>query len=215
MAPDAVDLPSRSGARPRLELVRPQRASGDDEVLVRALRSGEAWAAVELFDRHALDVRRVLLRVLGPDAELQDLIHDVFVRALEGIDRLDDPDRLRSWLVSICVHTARERIRKRRRRWWMILLPHDEVPETAAAPEDHEDNELMRATYRVLDRLEPDDRMILALRLLEGMDVMEVARLCGVSRATIKRRVIRAQDHFRKLAATEPALREWSEGAGT
>ena len=72
---------------------------GEDHTLVQALRTAEPGAPTALFDRYALDVRRVLLRVLGFDSELQDLIHDVFLRALEGIDQLQDPDRLRSWLA--------------------------------------------------------------------------------------------------------------------
>lgn len=211
----AIEDLEESGEHPRLELVRPAADASNARDLVRALKAGEPWAPAALFNRHAPDVQRVLVRVLGIDPELQDLIQDVFLAALEGIGRLDDPDRLRSWLVGICVHIARHRIRSRRRRWWMILVPHDKLPQPIAEPVDASERETVRATYRVLDQLHPDDRIVLALRLLEGMDVMDVAEAAGVSRATIKRRIARAQARFRFLAAAEPALQEWAEAGDT
>jgi len=204
-----------SGRRSRLELVRPPSGSTTALELVQALQAGEPWAARLLFTLYADDVQRVLTRMLGLDHELPDLLQEVFLHALQGIQRLNDPERLGSWLVGISVHVARRRIRSRRRSWWMVFLPHEEVPEPVAEPEDPEQRELVRATYRVLDRLNVDDRIILALRLLEGLEVMEVARAAQVSRATIKRRIDRAQARFRRLAAHEPALQEWAEGGRT
>jgi RNA polymerase sigma-70 factor (ECF subfamily) len=195
---DSTGALVRSGAHPRLAVVCSAPAPDRSVEIVRGLLAGQPWAAMEMFDAYALDVRRVLTRMLGVDAELNDLLHDVFVQALEGIERLREPQRLRAWLIGICVHVARGRIRKRRRCWWMILLAGD--------------SELAAATYRVLDRLEPEDRIVLALRVLEGLEMNEVAAACGVSRSTAKRRVAHAQARFRELSEAEPALREWAEG---
>lgn len=207
-----IGLVEQSGKHARMGTVRPLQVTRDDRAIVAGLIEDEAWAPLALFDRYARDVQRVLTRVLGVDAELDDLTHDVFIRALEGIRGLDDPDKLRSWLVSISVFTARERIRRRRRRWWMVLVPHDELPDPPASAIDECSQELVAATYRVLDQIETDDRVALALRLLEGLDVADVAQACRVSRSTAKRRIARAEQRFRQLAAAEPALQEWTEG---
>ena len=74
-----------------------------DAALVSALRNGEPAARAELFDRYAAHAQRVLARVLGHDAELADLLHDVFARALTQIDRLEDPSALKAWLTMIAV----------------------------------------------------------------------------------------------------------------
>jgi len=94
----------------------------------------------------------------------------------------------------------------------MILTPDHEMPEVSSGPPEPGQNEVSGATYRVLDRLEPDDRIVLALRVLEGLDMNEVADACGVSRSTAKRRFAHAQQSFRELAASEPALQQWAEG---
>jgi RNA polymerase sigma-70 factor (ECF subfamily) len=218
MSVRAVSQPARSGAWRRQAEVRPLDPWRGDAELVEGLKAGKSGARAALFDRHARDVERVLARILGDDAELQDLVQDVFLRAFEGCGRIESPEKLRSWMVAISVFTARERIRRRRRKWWMVLVPQQSLegaPATEPATRlQGEARELAAATYRVLDRLDDDDRIALALRLLEGMELEEVARATGVSLSTAKRRVYRAQERFRLLAAGEPHLVDWYEGGG-
>src|SRR6266404_8343146 len=61
----------------------------DDEVLVHALQQGDPGAPATLFDRYGTYVERVLARMVGyAESERTDLLHDVFVRALERIGEL-------------------------------------------------------------------------------------------------------------------------------
>jgi RNA polymerase sigma-70 factor, ECF subfamily len=180
----------------------------NDAALVEALRSRRPGAAAALFERHGAHVRRVLVRVLGVDSEIPDLLHDVFVIAIDGIDRLEDSTAVRAWLTSIAIHSARGLIRKRGRRRMLhafFLEPKQRVVPAPSA----EHTESLRATYRVLDKLAVDERIPFALRFIDGMELTEVARACGVSLATVKRRLVRAQERFVQLAGDEPALTDW------
>jgi len=180
-----------------------------DEVLVLALRARQPDAATQLFDRYAPHVRRVLVRVMGPDSEILDLVHDVFVTAFESVHRLVDPRALRAWLTQIAVFTARARIRRRVRGRILRFLPFSELPEPELPPTDFEASQAIQAVYRVLGRLDTDQRIAFALRFVAGMELTEVAASCGVSLATIKRRLARAQLSFEAAAEREPALAEW------
>jgi RNA polymerase sigma-70 factor, ECF subfamily len=191
--------------RSQAELPAPE----SDELLVLSLRARHPDAGTQLFDRYAPHVRRVLVRVMGPDSEILDLVHDVFVTALESVHRLVDPKALRAWLTQIAVFTARARIRRRVRGRVLRLLPFSELPEPEMPPADFEASESMRAVYRVLGLLEADQRIAFALRFVAGMELTEVAASCGVSLATIKRRLARAQNMFVVAAHREPALAEW------
>jgi RNA polymerase sigma-70 factor (ECF subfamily) len=177
--------------------------------LVLALRARHPDAGTQLFDRYAPHVRRVLVRVMGPDSEILDLVHDVFVTALESVHRLMDPRALRAWLTQIAVFTARARIRRRVRGRILRFLPFTELPEPELPPADFEASQAMQAVYRVLDGLDTDQRIAFALRFVAGMELTEVAASCGVSLATIKRRLARAQRSFADAAEREPALAEW------
>src|SRR5690349_3410837 len=75
------------------------------------------------FASHGPRLRRVLGRVLGADTEAADLLHDVYVAALEGMKRLEDPAALSAWLSQIAVNVGRAHIRWRvRDRAAMQLL---------------------------------------------------------------------------------------------
>jgi RNA polymerase sigma-70 factor (ECF subfamily) len=184
-------------------------APESDELLVLSLRAHHPDAGTQLFDRYAPHVRRVLVRVMGPDSEILDLVHDVFVTALESVNRLIDPKALRAWLTQIAVFTARARIRRRVRGRILRFLPFSELPEPELPPADFEASQAMQAVYRVLGMLDTDQRIAFALRFVAGMELTEVAASCGVSLATIKRRLSRAQANFTNLAEKEPALSEW------
>jgi RNA polymerase sigma-70 factor, ECF subfamily len=191
--------------RSQAELPAPE----SDELLVLALRARHPDAGTQLFDRYAPHVRRVLVRVMGPDSEILDLVHDVFVTALESVHRLLDPRALRAWLTQIAVFTARARIRRRVRGRVLRFLPFSDLPEPELPPVDFEASESMQAVYRVLGNLDADQRIAFALRFVAGMELTEVAASCGVSLATIKRRLSRAQSTFVSSAQREPALVEW------
>jgi RNA polymerase sigma-70 factor (ECF subfamily) len=191
-------------------------APESDELLVLSLRAQHPDAGTQLFDRYAPHVRRVLVRVMGPDSEILDLVHDVFVTALESVHRLVDPKALRAWLTQIAVFTARARIRRRVRGRILRFLPFSDLPEPEMPPADFEASQAMQAVYRVLDALDTDQRIAFALRFVAGMELTEVAASCGVSLATIKRRLSRAQATFTAAAQREPALAEWlTQGALT
>jgi RNA polymerase sigma-70 factor (ECF subfamily) len=196
--------------RSQAELPAPE----SDELLVMSLRARHPDAATQLFDRYAPHVRRVLVRVMGPDPELLDLVHDVFVTALESVHRLLDPRALRPWLTQIAVFTARAKIRRRVRARVLRFFPFSELPEPALPPPDFEGSEAMQAVYRVLHSLDTDQRIAFALRFIAGMELTEVAATCGVSLATIKRRLQRAQRNFSTQARCEPALAHWLHADG-
>ena len=80
---------------------------GNDACLVAALRSRQPAAIAAFYDRYAQHMLKLLVRILGQDPELEDVHHEVFVRALGSIESLEDPSCLTKWMVSVAVHSAR------------------------------------------------------------------------------------------------------------
>ncbi len=148
--------------------------------------------------------------MLGDGPDIADTMQDVFIQIFEGIRGLRDPSKLKSWIRCVTVMTARKRIRSRRRARWLTFWPHgsDELEAESHDPDDA-DLAALRATYRVLDRLPTDLRIVFALRFVEQMELTEIAEATGVSLATTKRHLRKAQDRFAAFARREPALGEW------
>jgi len=203
--------------RPRLQVVEPLAPAdergfdGDDVALVEAFRRGHPAARRELHARYAGHVRRVLYRVLGPDPDLADLHHDVFVRALVSLPKLQDPAALKPWLTSITVHVARSAINRRQRARWLGFRPPEELPELEAETVPPEVREALNATWAVLRAMPTDDRIAFSLRYIDGMELTDVAEACSTSLATIKRRLARAQQRFMTRALRSPVLKDWVE----
>lgn len=200
----AAPLPPR---RAPLGAVRALPFQGDQAQLVAALRKGHPGAAAAFHDRYAQRLYGLLYRILGPDTELEDVLQETFVRALESLANLRDPSLLDSWLMGVGVRTARTLLQRRGRRSWLRIMATEELPDPGGPTPDPGHLETLSALYRVLDRMPVDDRMALTLRFASGMTLPETAEACGVSLATIKRRLTRAEQTFHRMSATEPALR--------
>ena len=185
-----------------------------NEVVVRALKARDPAGAARLFDRYYPYVRRILSRVLGPDPEVADVVQEVFLAAINSIDRLRDPEALKTWIGQIAVNRARKRLRQRMRHRLFDLFPSDEPP-SRIDPQvaDPEVDEAVRATYRVLDALPTEDRLVFALRFIDGCEIAEIAALYDSSVSTIKRRVARAASRFAMRARREPSLEEYLDRA--
>jgi RNA polymerase sigma-70 factor, ECF subfamily len=185
------------------------RVEIDDAALVTAMRRGDPSAPASIYDRHAAAVRRVLARVLGVDQELPDLLHEVFAQAFTSIHKLRDDDRLGPWLIGIAVFTAHACIRRRKRQRWLRFFAPEEMPEVVAPEVEAGAQAAARQVYAVLDRLPAQERIMFALRWLDGMELQEIADACGVSLATAKRKLHKARERFDVLARRDPILREW------
>jgi RNA polymerase sigma-70 factor, ECF subfamily len=198
-------------------VVLPLAFHGDDPALVAAIKDGHAAAKAALFQRYSGFVERVITHVLGPDRELSDILQDVFLNALSSIHLLKDPLLLRPWLYQVATLTARKVLRKRsRRKWLRLFVDTDEESrweiENARSDASTESRSALRAVYAVLERLPADERIAFALRYMEGLELTEVAGAAGVSLATAKRRVRRAELRFAKAASHHPELRDWLAG---
>lgn len=187
--------------------------AGGDEELLAGLRDRRPPAIAAFYDRYQSLVIRVLARVLGTDAELGDVRNEVFLQALASAGSVRSAGALRAWIVRVTVHTARGVIRKRERRRWLVLWPTaDALPQPLTEDVKPEVREALQATYVVLDTLPVDERIAFALRIIDGMELTEVAAACGTSLATIKRRLRAAQDRFAERARAHPVLGDWIEG---
>jgi RNA polymerase sigma-70 factor (ECF subfamily) len=186
----------------------PAPAFADDGELVAALRRGDGRARMILVERYEPLVERLVAGALGIDAEIADVIQDVFVAVLEGVRNLKDASALRSWIATLAVFTARGRIRRRRRWRWIRFVAPEDVPEVPVAGPQGETREQVRATYGILASFPADERIAFSLRFISEMQLTEVASACSVSLATIKRRLARAERRFVEAAGAHPALNE-------
>ena len=147
-----------------------------------------------LYRRYASYVASIAVRLVGRDAELDDLVQDVFIEVLRGLPKLRDPRAFKGWLAQITVRTSTRRLRQRNLR--RALHVPETVPdyEALSAPSaTPEQRALVAQLYRVLDRLPAKTRVIWVLRHVLDEPLSSVAELAECSQSTVQRRLIDAQ----------------------
>ena len=144
-------------------------------LLVELARDGDRDAFAALHERHAGMVHAILLaRVPARDAE--DLVQDVFLRALGSLHKLRDPATFGGWLARIARNRAIDYYRRRRDSAPMPDdVGHDALP-TAEARE-------ALATIRTLPEAYAET---LLMRLVEGMTGTEIAARTGMTPGSVR-----------------------------
>ena len=102
----------------------------------------------------------------------------------KSFDRLRDRAAFRPWLTRIVVNVCRNDLRHRR---VLQIDPLGDDDRTPADPID--DGSLKDGVARALDRLGPDQRVVVVLRYWKDLQVDDIARLLGVPSGTVKWRL--------------------------
>jgi len=143
----------------------------------------------ELYEQHADDVKRWARRLAGPRADLQDLLHDVFVVALRRRFTFRGEATIKTWLFRITHHVVRSRMRRNFIRGLIFRRHQDELVAAASSPatphEEIERRERHVRLYDALDQLPDCYRTTLILYEIEGLPGEEVALLTDVSLGTV------------------------------
>lgn len=176
----------------RSEAVQPAR---DADLVARAAGGDEA-AFTRLVALHHDAMARVAFLVTG-DLDLADeATAAAWALAWRRLGQVRDPDRVRSWLVSIAANEARA-IARSRRRHPVVEIEAATAMEDGSAPDPFgrsADLDLVNA----LNRLDPDDRRLLALRYVAGFDSFELAKATGRSASGTRARLARLLDRLRR-----------------
>lgn len=170
--------------------------NADPEDVAQVLRGDRARFA-GIVRRHEAPVRAVLRGHLGPDPEVDDLAQDVFLRAWRALASWR-PRRgsLRTWLLAIARHRARDHLRRCARRPRPAPLAVD-PPAPPAAP----DGDRARLDAALAD-LPAERRVVFLLADVHGLPLAEIAAIEEVPLGTVKSRLDRARRALR--AAVHP-----------
>jgi RNA polymerase sigma-70 factor (ECF subfamily) len=177
-------------------------ASPDDATLVVRALEGADWARGALFTRHAPEVMALLTRLLSSTADAEDATQDTFVEALRDLRHLRTPSGFSRWVRRIALHQAHRRFRRRK---VLAMLGFDGTPLDATLDQLADESvgaevraELM-LVQKTLARRPTVERTAWVLRHVEGFELSEIADALELSLATVKRKLVAAQDALAEL----------------
>jgi RNA polymerase sigma-70 factor (ECF subfamily) len=196
------------GARVSRAPARPKATADDSLELVGRCQSGDRGAFRELFQKHRSDVARLVQRMLGPTADLEDVVQEVFFQVHRSIKDFRGQSRFSTWLYRVTVNVVLMQRRAAKSRPVLVGVPEGLTP-TSRGPLPDEDTARrarIEAFGRVLERLSEKKRMVFILHELEGVAAAEIAEIVGAPVLTVRTRLFYARKELAELLRAEPVL---------
>lgn len=191
----------------------------DDEALVRRAQAGDLDAFNQLVVRHERPVFNVALRLLRDVGLAEDATQDAFIRAWQNIGSFQTGS-VRSWLYKIATNRAYDMLRASARRpagsLEAEMVEIEPIWSAGGAGEESPDAHALRRELsiyleRALISLPDDQRMVVMLVDVQGLDYHEVADAMGIALGTVKSRLSRARAKIRQALADDTQARELFE----
>jgi RNA polymerase sigma-70 factor (ECF subfamily) len=165
-----------------------------DAALVRASQHGHREAFGLLYQRYAPMVHGILLARV-PRLEVEDLVHEVFLRAMSRLRSLRDTSRFGAWLAAISRNMASDFHRRPRAQ---IERTDSVEADSNAAPNEQAQAREATEILEIIRSLPEAYRETLVLRLVEGMTGPEIAARTGLSHGSVRVNLHRGMQQLRE-----------------
>lgn len=174
------------------------------QTLEERLRAGDKEACAQCVELYAPGVYRLALRMLGDEAEAEDVMQETFLNAFKGIDQFEWRAGLQTWLYRITHNLVLMRKRKRQPLFVELGDGIDEGDGSVATPRqlfdwcclpdaDFATAEARGQLEEAIAAMPASLREVFVLRELEGLTGEQTAEVLGISHANVKVRLHRAR----------------------
>ena len=187
----------------------------EDADLIRQAARGNVEAYNLLVSRWEKRVYNYLLRLARNREDALDLTQDVFLKAYQNLRKLDNPERFAPWLYRIAHNEAYSMFRKRRPESDMEeVQPESVETEVTVGGSAVFPIELSLAVAGAMERLSPDQREAVVLKIYQGFKFEEMAEILACPVSTVKSRLYTALEMLKnELAPLPQAGRHSASGA--
>lgn len=183
--------------------VDPDRPDRDpDAALVARVAAREQTAFAELYASYRKRLARFLGRFLASPHTIDEIVNDVMFVVWQDAARFELRSKVSTWIFGIAWRKALKALERQKR----AAAPLEE-PEQAERPDDAasllENREWLR---RALDRLSPEQRLVVELTFFVGCSYQEIAEIAGCPVNTVKTRMFHARHKLRDILISLDAI---------
>ena len=179
------------------------RPAEDGELLAGA-RAGDPDAFRALVERYQGIVAGVVIGMLGPGDDADDVGQETFIRFHAALDQFRGDAQLGTYLRRIALNLSLNAL-KRRRRLGLRFISRDQsaapLPEPVVEAHDAEGAERREVVRAAVAQLTEKLRSVVVLRLLDGLSTNETAEVLKVPPGTVMSRLARGMAELEHLLA--------------
>ena len=171
-----------------------------DARLLEEVRRGNREAFGLLVTRYEKKLFRVLHRIVRDPELARDLAQDTFLRAYQRLDQFDTSRRFGPWLFRVGMNLAVDGLRRKQPTVrFSQVTPDEQKTVEIVDPDPRPRLDLEQEVQQILEQIPIKYRTVLILRDLEGFSSSEVSAIEGRKEATIRWRLSRGRNMFRKI----------------
>jgi len=187
----------------------------DLQAILERCRLGDDLAWEALVRRYQSRVHAVALHCMRDATEARDMAQEVFIRVYQRMATLQGHETFLPWLLRVARNVCIDQLRRRKVRPPAVDVSVEDGPELVdPAADPHQQwaaEDRKRLVHRALEKMNDQEREILLLKEIQGLDLKEVAEMLDIPLGTVKSRSHRARIHLAQIVlAMNPAY-----GAGT
>jgi RNA polymerase sigma factor (sigma-70 family) len=157
--------------------------------------AGDEIAFARIVEAHDDEMYRVCVAVGRDETIAADAVQAAWAIAWRKLKTIREPDRLRPWLVAIAVNETKTLLKRRQKRSRVEI--HTDASSRPGGI-DPATRTGMIDLIAALERVEPDDRALLAMRYMAGFNASELATALGSSPSAVRQRLKRLMDRLRE-----------------
>lgn len=146
--------------------------------------------------------------VVRDNALAEDVVQEAFLKAYKKISRFKGDSKFGTWIYRIAMNQAYDVMRKQQRRQKRLGLfplqqdeeqePLEAVDEFTGADAAHA-GDLRKAILAALDQLNPEQRSVVELRLIQGFSTEETAKILKCKKGTVLSRLYYSCQKLKEL----------------
>jgi RNA polymerase sigma-70 factor (ECF subfamily) len=181
--------------------------SPPDEAEARPSGNAKALTLDDIYREHAAKVAIWARRLLGPGAEVEDVLQEVFLVAHRRLHEYRAEAKIGTWLHEITFRVTQNYRRKNRLAQWLRLAPPVEQGPSDDRTPLHalESRRAVEHAYRALDRLPEAERTALIMFEIDGLPADEISAITGRTVGTVWVQISRGRQKFRaEFARLDP-----------
>ena len=189
-------------------------SSIDDAMLVEWCRQGDSAAMERLILKYQNRIYNVILKICTNRDDAAELTQETFVKVIESIGKFQSKSSFYTWAFRIAVNLTLNRCRRdarlgfrsldaeqyapdaEARRMLKDFLRDDRSPDPAAVAQNRE---LCEIAIRSLTELSHEQRTVVVLRDIEGMNYAEIAAVLDIELGTVRSRLSRARGNLKEI----------------
>jgi len=169
------------------------------ELLTR-LKNGDILAFDQLYELYSHKLFSFVFKILKNEAEVDDIVQEVFVKIWESRNKLEDYKLLNSYIFTIAYNNSIDLIRKRisNNKYLGHLKYSASINFTPTIVSQIEYNELNNQVEKLIANLPDRQKQVYLLHREEGLTYTEIAEKLGISKNTVENHMVKALKYLRQ-----------------